>query len=100
MEEEFLHMKKQIKKELASAILGITEGDGESIIKNIQPPTSVIAEMAKAAAAVLIAFEHGYRMDSQTEIQVAPGLWICSNCKFVNYGDAQICSQCKHQREL
>ena len=49
-------------EELAAIIGDVVDGKERSMIKDIQPPESIIQAMAVAAAQVLIAFERGYRM--------------------------------------
>jgi hypothetical protein len=47
--------------ELTNVIMDFADGL-PSVIFDIQPPSSVVKGMAIAAAQVLIAFEHGYRL--------------------------------------
>lgn len=61
-EKEFVEMEEQVTHELVEVISSLAEDTAASVVHNIQPPESVIQAMAEAAARVLIAFEHGYRM--------------------------------------
>jgi hypothetical protein len=60
--KEYEKLEDDIIEEVAAAIGDLCEGDEKSIIKDVQPPESVIQAMARAAAAVLIAFVHGDRL--------------------------------------
>jgi hypothetical protein len=61
--KSFDELEDDIIEEVAAAIGDLCDGEvGSSVIKDVQPPESVIQAMARAAAAVLIAFEHGYRL--------------------------------------
>jgi len=59
---ELEQLELDIQEEIAAAIGDLGDGDEKSIIKETQPPESVIQAMAVAAAQVLMAFERGYRM--------------------------------------
>ena len=60
--EEMKELEERVYKEMVSMIVGY---EGDSIIEEeIQPPKSIIEAAARAAAQVFIAFERGYRMDS------------------------------------
>jgi hypothetical protein len=37
-------------------------------------------------------------IESGLTIRAADGLWVCPKCSFVNYGDVEACSDCKHRR--
>lgn len=58
----FEEMEGAITEELTDAISNFIDNVGVSTVRNIQPPESVVQAMAEAAAKVLIAFEHGYRL--------------------------------------
>lgn len=60
--KEYEKLEDDIIEEVTAAIGDLCDGEETSIIKDVQPPESVIRAMARAAAAVLIAFEHGYRL--------------------------------------
>jgi hypothetical protein len=60
--KEYEKLEDDIIDEVSAAIGDLCDGDEKSVIKDVQPPESVINAMARAAAAVLIAFEHGYRL--------------------------------------
>jgi len=62
MNNEYEKLEGDITEELAAVIGDLVHGYESSSIKDIQPPESVINAMAIAAAQVLIAFEHGYRL--------------------------------------
>jgi len=62
MNNEYEKLEVDITEELAAVIGDLVHSDEISVIKNVQPPESVINAMAIAAAQVLIAFEHGYRL--------------------------------------
>lgn len=64
-EKEFAEMEEQITEELCEVIGDLASNPKGSIVNNIQPPNSVVQAMAEAAAKVLIAFEHGYRMSGE-----------------------------------
>lgn len=51
-----------IAMELTHVITEFAEGHNSSVVKDLQPPSTIIRAMATAAAQVLIAFERGYRM--------------------------------------
>ena len=60
--DELEKLEVDIQEEVATAIGDLVHGDERSIIKEVQPPESVIKAMAIAAAQVLMAFERGFRM--------------------------------------
>ena len=62
MSKELEELETDIVDELAAIIGDVVVGTKRSIIKDTQPPESIIQAMATAAAQVLIAFERGYRM--------------------------------------
>jgi hypothetical protein len=59
---ELEEVEDTVIAELTNAIMDIVENGNPSVVKDMQPPSSVVKDMATAAAQVLIAFEHGYRM--------------------------------------
>jgi hypothetical protein len=63
MNDELEDLEIEFVEELAAIIGDVVEGKASSVIKDAQPPESIIDAMALAAAQVLIAFERGYRMD-------------------------------------
>ena len=62
MDKDFDELEGDVQEELAAIIGDVVVGRERSTIKDLQPPESVIQAMAAAAAKVLIAFEHGYRL--------------------------------------
>ncbi len=60
--DEFEKLEDDITEEIAAAVGDLCDSVESSTIKDVQPPESVIHAMARAAAAVLIAFERGYRL--------------------------------------
>ncbi len=61
-------LKREITRELAAFIHGNGQADWTDLHKlldDIQPPATVARLAAEAAAAVLIAFERGYRMERE-----------------------------------
>ena len=54
----------EVEQALAGEILSAlnTLADGPSTLADVQPPSTVLECAARAAAAVIIAFERGYRM--------------------------------------
>jgi len=65
MDDELEKLEGDVQEELAAAIGDLVDEDEKSIIKDIQPPESVIQAMAVAATQVLMAFERGYRMSDE-----------------------------------
>jgi hypothetical protein len=63
MEKELEDLRDLVVEEMAAIIGDFANDKRVSTISDMQPPESIIQEMAQAAAAVLIAFERGYRMD-------------------------------------
>jgi hypothetical protein len=63
--DELEKLELDITEEVAAAIGDLVDGHESSIIKETQPPESVIQAMAVAAAQVLMAFERGYRMSEE-----------------------------------
>ena len=61
-DREWDDLEKAITEELEDLIC--KAADDKNTISDIQPTTYVITHMAKAAAQVLMAFEHGYRIGS------------------------------------
>lgn len=61
--KNFVELEDDITEEIGAAIGDLCDGEiGSSVVKDIWPPSAVIQAMARAAAAVLIAFERGYRL--------------------------------------
>lgn len=58
----FDEMEEAATEELTDAITNFIDNVGISTVRNMRPPESVVKAMAQAAAKVLIAFEHGYRL--------------------------------------
>jgi hypothetical protein len=61
-EKEFEELEAEVVEELAAVIGDFADDKKGSTVRDIQPTEPVIRAMAQAAAAVLIAFEHGYRL--------------------------------------
>jgi hypothetical protein len=62
--DELEKLEKRVTKSLEQSI-SILADDPLDVIFDIQPPNTVIHHAAQAAAAVLLAFERGYRMDDR-----------------------------------
>lgn len=63
--KEYEKLEDDIIEELTAIIGDLCDSKKPSVIKDVQPVEAVIDAMARAAAAVLIAFEHGYRMSGE-----------------------------------
>lgn len=59
---ELEEVEDTVIAELTNAIMDIVKSNNPSVMKDVQPPSSVVKNMATAAAQVLIAFERGYRL--------------------------------------
>lgn len=59
---ELADLEDLVREEMAAIIGDYADDKRGSTIRDLQPPESVIQEMAQAAASVLIAFERGYRL--------------------------------------
>jgi hypothetical protein len=62
--DELEETRKLVLKEIFDLLFieEISDSSRCPMLKVIQPPTSVLKEIAEAATAVLMAFERGYRM--------------------------------------
>ncbi len=57
--KEFNQLEEEIIEELSCAIGDLVDDEETSRVKDCQPPQHIIEAMAQAAAAVLIAWQHG-----------------------------------------
>lgn len=57
--KEFRLLEEDVTEELSCAIGDLVDDEQTSRVKDCQPPQHIIEAMAKAAAAVLIAWQHG-----------------------------------------
>lgn len=64
MNSELELLEISIISELEARIIELSD-NVDSAMSDIQPPTTIVRAAAVAAAQVLMAFERGYRMESQ-----------------------------------
>lgn len=57
--KEFRLLEEDVTEELSCAIGDLVDDEQASRVKDCQPPQHVIEAMAKVAAVVLIAWQHG-----------------------------------------
>lgn len=65
MDKELEELERDVEEELVCAIFDFAEDPKAVSIRELQPPSTIIRAMAKAAAQVLMAFERGYRMSGE-----------------------------------
>ncbi len=65
-EEELNALEDSIIDEL-EAVMGDLADEKDFRLSEVQPPSSIVRCAAQAAAQIFMAFERGYRMESETD---------------------------------